>query len=204
MSKTIDDILKDKYGDNYQEILNNQREERFQKNEEIKTSVSNSTQNNLRQKNLQSPVSYIIVGILFCCIVAFLIIKKKKIYIKEEFVTMKNKTNFTKNILLILYAVVLTLQLVFFVPYGRYALYTSSQNVPHTELISVSYHSFFWNNNDVNQKINKTLTKATGEDVYDIYKINYRQLALQTGFITLLFGVAYFIAKNSVRGKDNQ
>ena len=105
---------------------------------------------------------------------------------KEGVFKLKNK------IIPILYITVLLIQLFFFVPYGKYKVFMSKQNVPHTQLIETAYSSLldeYYNSYGLQKDANST----TAKPIYTTYKLNVSQFMIQIIITTLIFGSLYLI-----------
>lgn len=164
-------------------------------------------------------ISHLIVGVLYFVTNGIYFLKRRFLFEKGKFNTflenIKNPhsnfnntdnatykanklifgsvANMRNKIIPTLYIVVLLIQILFFVPYGKYTMFTSSQNVPHTELVSTKYDSIF---EDYYNEYGLTKDKELSNNkntVFYFYKLNIPQFAVQIIITTLIFGSLYLI-----------
>lgn len=127
---------------------------------------------------------------------------------KINFENLRRKINMRNRIIPILYIIVLIVQIFFFVPYGKYEVHVSKQNVPHSEIIITEYNSLLWDTEEASEiENNKTFSSRFGYsssknyfeyDEYIKYKMNIPQLAIQLFATTLIFLALHLIVKKQI------
>ena len=95
---------------------------------------------------------------------------------------------------IVLYAVALLIQFLYFLPFNTITTFVSQQNVPHTEVTDFGYDTIFEINNSGHHNGN----------IYSYKKINYTQVFFQFIITTAIAFAAYMIMKDSKYNKSTE
>lgn len=99
-----------------------------------------------------------------------------------------------KHIFLAVYVVLIIIELFFYVPYQNIQVFTSNQNVPHTEIIGSGYATMTDITND-NAYVGKIRSAATGK------LVNTQQLFINVSITTIAFVAVYLFFLKSEKDK---